>query len=68
MHRRCTELPRIGRLIRLQSGTTGGAMELMAVALIGLSLSLDLFFCEFPGRIHPVALFTTTNLTEVFTP
>jgi hypothetical protein len=68
MHCRCTELPRIGHLTRRQSGTTGGAMELMTVALMGLSLSLDLFFCEFPGCIHPVALFTTTNLTEVFTP
>ncbi|HET7323304.1 MAG TPA: adenosylcobinamide-phosphate synthase CbiB [Halococcus sp.] len=32
-------------------------MGLMAVASIGLSLTLDLVFCEFPGRVHPVALF-----------
>jgi adenosylcobinamide-phosphate synthase len=32
-------------------------MRLMLVTSIGLSLTLDLLFCEFPGRVHPVALF-----------
>jgi adenosylcobinamide-phosphate synthase len=32
-------------------------MGLMAVTSIGLSLLLDLLFGEFPGRVHPVALF-----------
>jgi adenosylcobinamide-phosphate synthase len=32
-------------------------MGLMAVASIGLCLTLDLVFAEFPGRVHPVALF-----------
>jgi adenosylcobinamide-phosphate synthase len=32
-------------------------MGLMAVASIGLCLTLDVVFAEFPGRVHPVALF-----------
>lgn len=32
-------------------------MELMAVTSIGLSLTADLLFGEFPDRFHPVALF-----------
>lgn len=36
----------------------------MAVTSIGLSLTLDLVFCEFPSRIHPVALFG--RLVSVF--
>ena len=57
MHRRFTEIPRLGRLTRRQSEASGGAMGLMAVASMGLSLTLDLLFEEFPGRVHPVALF-----------
>nr|WP_049999347.1 adenosylcobinamide-phosphate synthase CbiB [Halococcus sediminicola] len=32
-------------------------MGLMAVASIGLSLTFDLLFKEFPARVHPVAMF-----------
>jgi adenosylcobinamide-phosphate synthase len=32
-------------------------MGLMAATSIGLSLTVDLLFSEFPGRIHPVSLF-----------